>query len=330
MSVSIVAVETVMPEKIVTNEFFGDIDDDNPMFRGTKERRHCETDATNSDYLAAASRKILEKYNLDASDIGIFMSNVTHLDIPFTGNGATWAYRLGVNPRHIYDIHNTGCTSFVYMIELAQTLMEALDIQYAFIGNVQLAAGKLFAQEQNRNKPQSIVPGDGCAVALLERNSAASYVGTVREIATATHGEFSEDMFITRPDGREWWEPSEAMAILEFSHERIFKILKRGNRVVPERIKEVCEKAGMQVTDIDFLITNQPNPVFLRNWREYCQLPEERTMQTFEQFGNLFGVGQPANLSFALEQGRIQKGDLVCIAGFSHAGDYSAAVLVQY
>lgn len=330
MSVSIVAVETFMPEKIVTNEFFGEIEDDNPMFRGTKERRHCETDATTSDYLAAASRKILEKKNIKAEDVSIFLSNVTHLDIPFTGSGATWAYRLGVSPRHIYDIHNTGCTSFVYMVELARTLMTALGLKYAFIGNVQLSAGKLFAHEQNRVKPQSIVPGDGSAVALLELNSEDDHAGVVGQIATATHGEFSEDMFITRPDGREWWEPSEAMAILEFSHERIFKILKRGNRVVPERIKEVCEKAGKKVTDIDFLITNQPNPTFLRNWREYCQLPEEKTMQTFETFGNLFGVGQPVNLSIALEQRKIQKGDLVCIAGFSHAGDYSAAMLVQY
>lgn len=330
MGVVIRAVETFMPQKIITNDFFGEIDDDNPMFRGTKERRHCETDAKTSDYLAAASQKILGKTGIEASEVGIFLSNVTHLDIPFTGSGATWAYRLGVNPRHIYDIHNTGCTSFVYMVELAKTLMESLNQHYAFIGNVQLAAGKLFAQEQNRSKPQSIVPGDGCAVALLERNSTASSVGVIGEIATATHGEFSEDMFITRPDGREWWEPSETMAILEFSHERIFKILKRGNRVVPERIKEVCENAGKEVTDIDFLITNQPNPVFLRNWREYCQLSEEQTMQTFESYGNLFGVGQPANLSFALEQGKIKKGDLVCIAGFSHAGDYSAAMLIQY
>ena len=299
------------------------------MFRGTRERRHCEKDDTALKYLTEATQKLLDKYKVNTSEIDLFLSNSAMLDIPFTGPGAGWAHAIESHPRYIYDIHNSGCTSFVNMLELADILMQSRNIRYALIGNTQTSAGKIFAHPQNRNKQQS------CRTRRrLRRYSAYASEqetgGRLLESSTRSHGEFASDMNIERPDGCYWWEPSDKMGIIEFNQTRIMKIISRGNRSVPERIKEVCEKNRKTLQDIDVLITNQPNPVFLRNWREFVGLPEEKLYHTFEKYGNLFSAAMPINLSEALEKGIIQEGDLVCIAGFSHAGDYSSAILVQY
>ena len=328
MSVYIVAGATAMPEKIITNDYFPintDEVEQNLMFAGTRERRHCEPDEKASDYLVKASQKLLAEQSLSAEDIGLFLSNATMLDIPFTGVGASWVHELGANPKHIYDIHNTGCTSFVYLAELAKVLMDTQGIQYALLGNVQTAAGKIFAEPQNISKPQSVVPGDGCGVILLSCEPKGLF-GEILGVATATHGEFADDMYIERPDGKHWWQPSEKMGIIEFTKQKSMRILSRGNRSVPKRIKEVCEKVGKEVTDINFIISNQPNMTFLRNWREFLQLPEEKQQHSYDRYGNLFGAAMPINLTEALEAGKITKGDLVCVAGFSHAGDYSSAL----
>ena len=81
--------------------------------------------------------------------------------------------------------------------------------------------------------------------------------------------------------------------------------------------------------DVSLLVTNQPNPIFLRNWREALQVPAERHLDTFAEHGNLFGAGIPVCLDRAVQQGRLSDGDNVVLGGFSHAGDYAAAAVVR-
>ena len=54
-------------------------------------------------------------------------------------------------------------------------------------------------------------------------------------------------------------------------------MLARGNRQVPEVSYAVCDRIGVKPKDIDLLVTNQPNRLFLRNWREALQLPRSDT-----------------------------------------------------
>lgn len=329
MSIFISRAVAALPPKIVKNDFFPQAHEDNLMFAGTGERRHCEPNDLASDLLIRASKQLLEEEGIESSQVGLFLSNATMLDIPFTGVGAAWAHGLNASPKYIYDIHNSGCSSFITMVELAENLMNGLEIDYAMVGNVQMAAGKIFAEPQNRSKPQSVVPGDGAGVVLIRRKPRLGD-GRVLGITTKVHGEFANDMYIERADGSHWWQPSPVMGIIEFPKSRVMRILSRGNRSVPERISEVCAKVGVRIADISCLITNQPNMTFLRNWREFVQVPEEKHFQSYCRYGNLFGAAMPINLAEAQTEGKIKPGDLVCVAGFSHAGDYSSAMLIQY
>ena len=73
-------------------------------------------------------------------------------------------------------------------------------------------------------------------------------------------------------------------------------MLARGNRQVPEVALAVCDRVGLTSKDIDLLVTNQPNRVFLRNWREALEVPASRHFDSFDDCGNLFGAGIPVNL----------------------------------
>ena len=70
--------------------------------------------------------------------------------------------------------------------------------------------------------------------------------------------------------------------------------------------------------------------MFLRNWREATQLSEEQHLNTFEKYANLFGAGIPVTLSENIKANKFKEGDLICLAGFSHAGDYAAAAILKY
>jgi 3-oxoacyl-[acyl-carrier-protein] synthase-3 len=131
-------------------------------------------------------------------------------------------------------------------------------------------------------------------------------------------------------DGRRYWEPGLSPISIRFTEQRVASIIERGNRLVPDVVARACEQAGVRVCDIDLLVTNQPNAIFVRNWYEALELPPERHHDTFDVYGNLFGAGIPVNIDDALRRGKLRPGMLLALGGFAHAGDYCAAALVRW
>jgi 3-oxoacyl-[acyl-carrier-protein] synthase-3 len=277
--------------------------------------------------IANAARKLAERLNLNLStDVDILLTNVTTPDQPFTGCGAEVARSLGCRPDWIVDLHNGGCVSFVHMMAQAQALMTCHGAKTALVCNVQNAAGRLFANEQTRKLKQAVIPGDGCGVGYL----VASDESPVKAIVQRNHCDYAGDMAVVRSDGSAWFEPSMAAAYVDFNEAKLAQIMGRANRIVPEAIGEACRRADLRTQDIDTLITNQPNRVFLRNWREALQVPREKHVSTFERHGNLFGAALPICLAEAIESKQLTNGSHLVLGGFAHAGDFAAAAVVHW
>ena len=327
--ISLKAVASAFPKTVVRNDYFGGADGHAPsaMFKGTKERRHMAPGQSAVELICEATAKLDAKLDAPAcQDVDIILTNVSMPDLPFTGCGAEVAKALGARPSAVYDLHNHGCVSFISMIELARALMSTSGAKSALLCNVQTAAGRIFSDPEVRKNPQAAVPGDGCGVALL----VASDERPIEAVAVQCFSEYASDMEIASPDGRAWWEPGQSQFHIDFSRAKVAKVVQRGNRLVPSLVQQVCREAEIDAQDADVFITNQPNPVFLRNWREALQITEERHVDTFEEHGNLFGAGIPVCLARAEEEGRLTEGSTVVLGGFSHAGDYAGAAVIRW
>ncbi len=328
MSISLIDVEEFMPETIITNDYFGEeeLRQKNRMFSGTNERRHIGRNELASDYLAIASKKIIERLNLDINnDVDMIVTNVSIPDQPFTGCGAVISKKLGTKTKWIFDMHNTGCISFIYLVDLVHTYMKAKGARHALICVAQTAGGRIFGQEDTRQLAQAAIPGDGFAVAYVTNNEERPFLSFEFE----NYPEFSEDMK-TSSNGKNWWEARDVTGSIDFNENKSAMIIARGNKTVPKMIKKVCENISLKHSEINYLITNQPNTTFLRNWREAISLPPERQLHTFEKYANMFGAAIPVNLATHMKLGTFKKGDLICLAGFSHACDYSGAALLRW
>jgi 3-oxoacyl-[acyl-carrier-protein] synthase-3 len=327
-AVSLLGVASYLPERIVTNEFFApEAATRKGMFRAPSTRRHVARDEMAVDMIERAARRLIDRLDLDpARDVDLLFTNVTVPDQPFTGCGAEVAFRLRARPRWVIDLHNSGCVSFIYMMELAQTLIRGTDARGALLCNVQNAGGRVFAHPEVRLRSQAPVPGDGCGVGYVAASEAAPILSAVH----ACQGEFAPDMTVAADDGRHYWEPGPSPISVAFTESRVAAIINRGNRLVPEMVAAACSRARVRPRDIALLVTNQPNAIFLRNWREALELPPERHHDTFDRYGNLFGAAIPINLEDALSAGKLAGGGLLALAGFAHAGDYAGAALVRW
>jgi 3-oxoacyl-[acyl-carrier-protein] synthase-3 len=327
-AVSLLGVASYLPERVVTNDFFAPgAAARRGMFTAPTTRRHVAPDETAASMIAKASARLFERLRLNAErDVDILFTNVSVPDQAFTGCGAEVAKLIGARPRWIIDLHNTGCVAFVYMMELAQIMMRATDARGALLCTVQNAAGRVFSDPLIRLKSQAPVPGDGCGVGFVAVSDRSPILSIVHRSAP----EFASDMSAAADDGRRYWEPGPSPISIRFTEERIAAIIERGNAVVPEVVTAACLAADVRASDLALLVTNQPNPIFLRNWREALELPAERHHDTFDRYGNLFAAGIPINLDDALANGKLEPGDLLALGGFSHAGDYAAAATVRW
>ncbi|MGZ3789169.1 MAG: 3-oxoacyl-ACP synthase III family protein [Bacteriovorax sp.] len=328
MSISLIDIEELMPETIIANDYFGEeeVRRTNRMFSGTNERRHIGRSELASDYLSMAAKKLITRLGLnEVNDIDMIVTNVSIPDEPFTGCGAVINKKIGAKAKWIFDMHNTGCISFLYLTDLVHSYMQAKNVRHALICVAQTAGGRIFGQEDTRQLAQAAIPGDGFAVAYVTNNEERPFLTFEFE----NYPEFSEDMK-TNCKGKNWWEAREASGSIDFNENKSAMIIARGNKTVPKMIKKVCDNLKVTTGDIDYLVTNQPNTNFLRNWREAIQLPPERQLHTFDKYANLFGAAIPINLATFMKKDLFKKGDLICMAGFSHACDYSGASLIRW
>jgi 3-oxoacyl-[acyl-carrier-protein] synthase-3 len=331
-TVSLIDVSTYLPGEPIGTDYYADYAGSdglrhNLMFRAPKFRHHITEDETAIDMIERATTGLIDRHGQDTiANVDVLITHTQMPDMPFYGGGGGMANRLGMKPTWVLDLHNGGCAAFVLGLNVARQLLAAGQGRTALVAIAQNAAGQVFDQPGIRRKAQAAVPGDGAAVGLV----AVSEQSPILDLECRTYGEYAGEMTITIDGPRKWWQPGTGEAYIGFTESKITKVLARGNRQVPEVALAVCDRVGIASKDLDLLVTNQPNRVFLRNWREALEVPKERHRDTFDECGNLFAAGIPINLDRAITDGQLRAGDVVMMAAFAHAGDFAGAAAVRW
>ncbi|MET9200247.1 3-oxoacyl-[acyl-carrier-protein] synthase III C-terminal domain-containing protein [Gordonia sp. NPDC003585] len=333
-TVTLLDVAGYLPEKRIPAAYFEQFAEDdqlagNAMFRVPAYRHHAAEGETSADMMMAAAHTLTARHGDDwFDDVDVVLTHSQLPEVPVRGCGGELAHRLGLRPRTVLDVHNGGCAAFVHMIEIADALLRAGGGGKAIVALAQNSASQVFTQEQVRGKAQAPIPGDGAAMAVVASNVAGG--SPVLGVRCHSFGQYSGDMTAVAEPDRKYWEAGPGQIHIGFTDAKITKVLARGNRMVPEVAIEVADEIGVAPADLDWLITNQPNRIFLRNWREALELPESKHPDTFDECGNLFGVGIPVTLDAAVSDGRIGVGDVVMTAAFAHAGDFAGAAAFRW
>jgi len=331
-AVSLIDVASYLPGEPIGADYyagFADSDElrENVMFRSPSFRHHVGADESATDMVERAAQGLIDRHGRDViENVDILITHAQMPDVPFYGGGGAIAHRLGMRPSWVLDLHNGGCAAFVLALNVARRLIASGEGRTALVAIAQNAAGQVFDQPGVRRKAQAAVPGDGAAVGLVELSDQSP----ILDVECRTYGQYAGDMTLVIEPERKWWQPGPGEGCIGFTESKIAKVLARGNRQVPEVALAVCDRIGLNSKDIDLLVTNQPNRVFLRNWREALEVPESRHLDTYDECGNLFGAGIPVNLDRAITSAQVEAGDVIMMAAFAHAGDFAGAAAVRW
>jgi 3-oxoacyl-[acyl-carrier-protein] synthase-3 len=96
---------------------------------------------------------------------------------------------------------------------------------------------------------------------------------------------------------------------------------------VPIVLAEVLRAAGLEASQMDWLLLHQANQRILDAVAERFSVPSERVLSNLESYGNTSAATIPLMLDEAVRDGRVQPGQLLATSGFGAGLSWGAAVL---
>lgn len=95
---------------------------------------------------------------------------------------------------------------------------------------------------------------------------------------------------------------------------------------IPNEMKKLLEKAGLELDDIDLFVLHQASKYVLDSIRKRLNISEEKLIIDLEEVGNTTSSTIPITLKRAEDAGKVKRGDKVFTFGFGIGLSWSGAI----
>ena len=293
---------------------------------GIQERRWFEEGKdTTANMGANASRMALEMAGVAANDVQLIVFATLSPDYFFPGSGVLLQRELGMtNNCPALDVRNQ-CSGFIYALSVADQFIRTGMYDTVLVVGSEIHSSGLDKSPEGRGV--AVIFGDGAGAVLL-RPSTQEGQGI---LSTHLHaqGEYAEELIVREPssnreDRIEYIVNNKSELYPYMNGQNVFK-----HAVVrfPQVIKEALDQNGYQSTDIDMLIPHQANLRITQYVQQKMGLSDDKVFSNVQRYGNTTAASIPLALSEAVQEGKIKRGDLVCLAAFGSGFTWASALL---
>ena len=301
-----------LPERVLTNfdlEKMVDTSDEWIQSRtGIKERRLVEKGEATSDMAANIAKQILEKSGKSPEDIDVIIIATSTPDMMVVATAALVQNKIGAKNAWGFDLSGA-CTGFIYALETGSKLVESNRYKNVMVIGVDTMSSII----DYTDRDTCIIFGDGGGGVLLEPTN--EDVGILDALL---HLDGSGSNHLNVPAGG-----SLRPASLETVSNKQHFIFQDGKTVFKFAVKKmaevsgkILEKNGYTGKDLKLFIPHQANKRIIDASRERCNLSEDQVLINIQNYGNTTAGTIPIGLDEAVEEGRIENGDLVLLAAF--------------
>ncbi len=314
----ITAFGTYVPEKVLDNKYFESIIETNDEWivsrTGIHTRRVAAEDEYTSDLAVSAIKNLQERSGKSVEDVDFIIVATTTPDHPMPSVASRVQHKLGIRESGCNDIY-AACAGFTYAIQLGNGLVESGAYRKVLV----IGAETLSKATDFTDRTTCLLFGDGAGVMLLEP-------GDTDFIAfnAGTAGELGKELYLSHEkdeiDGTEI-NPNGKIA------QNGRAVFKWAVTNIPMKVRELVDKAGMKLNDIDFLIPHSANLRILEAISQNLEYPMDRIPESISVYGNTSSASIPLALDRALEAGTIKKGDTLLFIGFGGGLTFAGAIL---
>jgi 3-oxoacyl-[acyl-carrier-protein] synthase-3 len=300
----IVGTGSYLPPRIVTNaEFAARLDTSDEWIRertGIAQRHIAEETQTSSELALHACRAALAAAAVKAEDIDLIVLATSTPDFVFPSTACLLQAKLGIRNCPAFDVQAV-CSGFVYALATADNFIRAGRHQRALV-----VGAEVFSRILDWNdRGTCVLFGDGAgAVVLASAEQPGLHASVLR--ADGSHAD------ILSVPGNICGGRIVGSPYLQMQGSQVFKF---AVKVLDEVARETVAAAGMQLSDIDWLIPHQANVRILEATARKLGLPLERLVVTVDHHGNTSAASVPLALDEFVRAGKIRPGHRVLLQG---------------
>jgi 3-oxoacyl-[acyl-carrier-protein] synthase-3 len=322
MGIQVISAGSYLPELVVTNEMlseFLDTSDEWITSRTGIKQRHIATDETTTDLGVKAAKIALENSGLSKEDINLVICATGTPDACVPTVAANIKKELGIESAPAFDM-NTNCSSFVYAITVAESLMKNCNYKNALVIGVDVNSQILDWQDRST----AVLFGDGAGAVVLSNTEnegiIASHLNCItdKDNALTCYNEIYETPFYKKENDKNLKVSMNGQAVLRFA-----------TRAFTDVLNAVVEKADISPSDIKLIVPHQANLRIIKAAAKKMNIDEEKIYVNIDKASNTSAATIPIALHEVLEKNLIKRGDIILFAAFG-AGLSSGAVLFKW
>ncbi|MBV6271414.1 ketoacyl-ACP synthase III [Alcaligenaceae bacterium CGII-47] len=267
---------------------------------GIRQRHIADAGVTTSMLATRAAQAAIDNAGLTAQDIDLIIVATSTPDFIFPSTACLVQANLGAVGGPAFDVQAV-CSGFVYALVTADALIQAGRARHAVVIGAEVFSGILDWSDRGT----CVLFGDGAGAVVLSAsdtpgivgaklNADGSQMGILCAAGSVANGHVTGDPFL-RMDGQ-----------------AVFKL---AVHALVRSAHEVCEQAGIDLDEIDWMVPHQANIRILNFISRKLGIPDDKVIITLDKHANTSAASVPLALDVAHRDGRIRPGHLVLLQG---------------
>ncbi|MEC4184807.1 beta-ketoacyl-ACP synthase 3 [Adlercreutzia sp. R21] len=336
-----------LPARVVTNDELGQIVDTTDEWivpRTGIHTRHIAVHETGTDLGAEAALRALGQAEggwlrdgaaIDPASIDLIICPTLTPDAAFPSQAALIRERIGAVNAVCYDM-SCACSGCVYGTSTADMLLYASAADRAAAETagrpprrnplrriLVVASERLSRLVDWTQRETCILFGDGAGAVVMEwqdddEGMLSSYMENTDDTDRTL---LCESMFCDRPVPFDAVDDEAAAIAAQLTCDPYMRmagqaVFKFATSAMMRCIDTALERAGLSYDDVALFTPHQANERIIRYAAKKMGLPMERFQVSIDHTGNISGASALIALNEALVEGKLQRGDIACMAGF--------------
>jgi 3-oxoacyl-[acyl-carrier-protein] synthase III len=318
------ALGTYVPPKVLTNkdlEKMVETTDQWIMDRtGIRERHVLEQGKGVSDICLEAAKKCLAARGIAPTEVEAIVIGTVTPDMMFPSTACLVQDKLGAKGAWGFDVSG-GCCGFVYALQAGVKLVESGAHKKVLV----CGADANTRMTDYSDRTTCVLFGDGGGAVLIE----PAEEGEIGMIDFVHEVDGSGGVSLNLPAGGSL-NPSTHETVdkkMHYIHQDGPAVYKFAVRKMAEATSKLLDRNGITGSDLGCFIPHQANKRIITSTADRLGMPEDRVIINIEKYGNTSAGTIPLAMETAIEQGKLNKGDLVLLAAVGAGFTVGAALL---
>ncbi len=275
---------------------------------GIKQRHKAAEGEYTSQFGTLAAKQALDRSGLKAEDIEIIICATTTPDQIMPSTGALIQAEIGASNAAGMDVF-AACSGFLYGLTMVESMIRTGQIRNALV----IGAEILTKYVDYTDRSTCVIFGDGAGAAVV---SAVPEDRGILATKIMSDGRFAEQLYAPGGGTRMGTTKETIDGGMHFFKMKGNELFKIAVRSMADISKEMLDKAGYTVDDVDLVIPHQANQRITDAVAGRLGVPEEKVYSNIAEHGNTSSASIPIALDECLQSGKIKEGDLVLLTAF--------------